>query len=55
MSDEVVQIFNNEDMMDENDKILVAMQKDSTFTDVTLVCDDGVTVPCHRVILAKSS
>ena len=55
MSDEVVQFFNIEDMMDENDKILVAMQKDSTFTDVTLVCDDGVTIPCHRVILAAKS
>ena len=34
---------------------LVAMLEDGTLTDVTLECDDGVTIPCHRVVLAAGS
>ena len=30
------------------------MKTDTTFADATLVCD-GVTIPCHRVILAARS
>lgn len=34
---------------------LSKLQKDGTFTDVTLECDDGVTIPAHRVVLAAQS
>lgn len=34
---------------------LSKMQEDGSLTDVTLECDDGVTIPCHRVVLAAQS
>jgi len=36
-------------------KKLAKMQKEASFTDVMLECDDGVTIPCHRVVLAAQS
>ena len=33
----------------------LSLRKDTVFTDVTLVCDDGHQVDAHKVILASSS
>ena len=43
------------DFKDNINTAFVSLRKDTDFTDVTLVCDDGQQVEAHKVILASSS